>query len=204
MLQLDAQSILPTPPREFGVAQTLGTPGCRASVPALPPAKSIPGFPWEPGASLQLRGDVPGREPTAPTRGEGASLSPPRRWVLTGTESNICSTTTPYRQPLPVFARTLRPLGGRTPAPPGTRYAPTAGAPGAGSAHSGSGAAEAEHVPTLRPAPGDGDRRGHGGDPAASGADQVPALRGVWLPSSPSSGRRRLCHRVCVLQEAEK
>lgn len=62
---------------------------------------------------------------------------------------------------------------------------------------------EPEHVPTLQPAPGDGGRRRHRGDPAASGADTVSALRGVWLPSSRSSGRRRLCHRVCMLQETE-
>ena len=88
-----------------------------------------------------LRGGPGVRQLTAPTRGKGASLSLPHRWMPTGTESNVCSTTTPYRQPLTVFARTLRPLGGWALAPAGTRYAPAARAHSAGSAHTGSGAA---------------------------------------------------------------
>lgn len=56
-------------------------------------------------------------------------------------EINVCCAAMPSQQPLILFARTLRPLGSQALAPPRTRYATAAH--GAGSAHTGSGAAGA-------------------------------------------------------------
>ncbi|KAM6035030.1 indoleamine 2,3-dioxygenase 2 isoform 1-T1 [Theristicus caerulescens] len=103
-------------------------------------------------------------------------------------EINVCSVAMLYRQPLTVFARTLWPLGGRAPAPQDKVRSRGRGARRWLSTYRERGSrrvsAEPEHISTLRLAPGDGGRRRHGGDPAASTADQVSALRGVWLPSS--------------------
>lgn len=123
-----------------------------------------------------------------------------------GMELSVCSTAVPYRQPLTMFVRPLRPLAAGPWLPQDKVRSGGGGARRWLSTYRERGSrrlpAKPEHVPTSRPAPGDGGQRRHGGDPAASDPDQVSALRGVRLPSSRSSGRRRL-RRVCVLQEPE-
>lgn len=131
------------PGPEFGIAGALGKASCRdsGSEPAHGTLDHWCSRPWEPGASLLLRGD------SGKSRITGASPSRPQRRMPTGTGINVCSTTVPYRQPLPVFARPLRPLGSQTAAPPGQ------GAHGAGSARPGSPSASDPAA-----APGDGGR----------------------------------------------
>lgn len=136
----------------LGTAGVLGNPAAEPASLSCCQPKALPAAllqpPWSlqhPCSSLQKEGSW---GDTAHSK--AASLSLPHRWVPVGMESNVCSTITPYRQPLTVFAQPLWPLRSQALAPPGTRYGPvagahgTAGAHGAGSAHTGGRAASAK------------------------------------------------------------
>lgn len=163
-----------------------GSPAAEAVSPSCCPR--LPPIPWEP------QGGPGGSQLTGPERG------PPRLshgWMPTGTEFNVCSTTKPYQQPLPVFAQALRPLGSQARLPPGqgmqcwlSVYWQRAARP--------------EHILTPQPVSSNGGQRRHGGAPTASGTDQVSGLGGVWFPASRSSGRSWLCLPICMTQEADR
>ncbi|XP_071585246.1 indoleamine 2,3-dioxygenase 2 isoform X3 [Heliangelus exortis] len=88
----------------------------------------------------------------------------------------------------PVFARTLRPSGGRALLPRDkVRVSPgPSGGCWLSTNPSGAGGAVLPSCSTPDPAPSDGGRGGDGGDPSGPGAEQVPALRGVRVPPAPA------------------